>query len=511
MKENARVLTSMLNKFRLFASLICALGTLAASPVARCQLANPGFEEIAIAGKSTVPGWLLFGRDIVGSIDDQVSHGGKKSFRIDGKNGGLTSGIAQKVDATPFRGHVVRLSAWVRTESVGSGSLSLSIQLAIGADGINKRGASSLKVVKGTADWQKLSAMAYIHQSQSELLVGAQLGAEGKVWFDDFALERYQPAQGVAMAATARLYLDDAIARITADALYTDIIAWDEVTAAARELAIDAQSTSDTYAAIKFVLNSLGDGHSYFMEPSSIEKLRAPDEKDVQVTSRLEGQLAYLLISGFLTMNNEREATFLDIAEKAIYKLDDSRPCGWIVDLRQNGGGSLSAMLRAIAPLLPDGPLGYYINERTGSKSEIALPIGNQIQSAEKNFASLQRRKIFEDVITPVAVLIGPRTASSGEILAIAFKSRTQTRLFGELTAGQSSANKRIQLADGASMALTAALISDGTGKIYRGRITPDEPIKRSTGMTDIPGTDPTLGAAKAWLESTKSCVQQAK
>ena len=78
----------MLNKVHLFASLIWALGVLAASPVAWCQLANPGFEEIATAGNSTVPGWLLFGRDIAGSIDDQVSHGGKKSFRIDGKNGG---------------------------------------------------------------------------------------------------------------------------------------------------------------------------------------------------------------------------------------------------------------------------------------------------------------------------------------------------------------------------------------------------------------------------------------
>lgn len=76
-----------------------------------------------------------------------------------------------------------------------------------------------------------------------------------------------------------------------------------------------------------------------------------------------------------------------------------------------------------------------------------------------------------------VAVLTGPRTASSGEAVAIAFRGRPDTRSFGLPTAGLSTANGTFPLPDGSMLLLTAAVDADRTGRKYRDKVDPDETI----------------------------------
>ncbi len=68
---------------------------------------------------------------------------------------------------------------------------------------------------------------------------------------------------------------------------------------------------------------------------------------------------------------------------------------------------------------------------------------------------------------TPVAVLIGPLTASSGEATAIAFRGRPNTKFFGEHSCGLSTANETVPLPDGAKLMLTVSLEADRKGNIY--------------------------------------------
>lgn len=65
---------------------------------------------------------------------------------------------------------------------------------------------------------------------------------------------------------------------------------------------------------------------------------------------------------------------------------------------------------------------------------------------------------------TPVAVLIGPRTGSSGEATAIAFHGRPDTRFFGQATAGLTTANEPLALSDGALLILTMSVFTDRSG-----------------------------------------------
>jgi carboxyl-terminal processing protease len=72
-------------------------------------------------------------------------------------------------------------------------------------------------------------------------------------------------------------------------------------------------------------------------------------------------------------------------------------------------------------------------------------------------------------------VLIGPRTASSGEAVAVALRGRPRSRSFGSPSYGQTIANTVIGLADGAAIALAVLIEVDRTGREYPSGIEPDE------------------------------------
>jgi C-terminal processing protease CtpA/Prc len=110
---------------------------------------------------------------------------------------------------------------------------------------------------------------------------------------------------------------------------------------------------------------------------------------------------------------------------------------------------------------------------------------------------------------TPVAVLIGPLTASSGEAVAIAFRGRARTTSFGQPTAGLSSANEMFPLPDGAMIGLTTAVDVDRTGRRYGETVDPDEAVGAPAAATSASAPvvsldDPTVAAAAGWLR--KSC-----
>jgi hypothetical protein len=51
-------------------------------------------------------------------------------------------------------------------------------------------------------------------------------------------------------------------------------------------------------------------------------------------------------------------ARYVSAGQDAVRRLDVAAPCGWVVDLRTNGGGDMWPMLTVLALLLGDGPLG---------------------------------------------------------------------------------------------------------------------------------------------------------
>lgn len=87
-----------------------------------------------------------------------------------------------------------------------------------------------------------------------------------------------------------------------------------------------------------------------------------------------------------------------------------------------------------------------------------------------------------------VAVLLGGRTARSGELIAIAFKGQPNVGFFGAPTAGASTANRTFPLANGGMVALATSVVRDRNGVTCAGPVLPDT------------GAEGAVADAEAWL-----------
>ncbi|WP_232526247.1 S41 family peptidase [Lysobacter capsici] len=198
------------------------------------------------------------------------------------------------------------------------------------------------------------------------------------------------------------------------------------------------------------------------------------------VVKPLTGQIGYVAVPGFSGGDDAgRDAS-----------------AGWIVDLRGNSGGTMWPMLAGLRPLLGAGAIG-------GNVSAPGQPMRRwRPEQLMPNAATWPQPDLRA---AKVAVLIGPRTSSSGEAVAIAFSGRTRTRSFGQPSDGRSTSNETIALPDGGALLLTTAVFADRSGKLFGGRIEPDVAVPASDGDGNSDASDPALAAAQAWLASDES------
>lgn len=184
---------------------------------------------------------------------------------------------------------------------------------------------------------------------------------------------------------------------------------------------------------------------------------------------------------------------------------DSSPRCGWIVDLRNNSGGNMWPMLLGVEPLLRipgDGIQVLGMLRGAGPNVPWESHDGTLMAKGRPMLGFGQPGYRLREPGGPVAVLLGERTASSGEATALAFRGRPDTRSFGAPTAGFATSNSSIRLPDGTLLLLTDTLMADRNGVGDGGPIVPDQ-------VTD--GEAATLAAAHRWLLSQPGCVAQAK
>src|SRR5262249_39839389 len=111
-------------------------------------------------------------------------------------------------------------------------------------------------------------------------------------------------------------------------------------------------------------------------------------------------------------------------------------------------------------------------------------------------------------MIPPVAVLIDRETGSSGEGVAIAFRSRPDTRYFGESTYGAATSTFPYTLSDGAQLFLVTGVMLDKEGNEYTDGLTPDQEVLSEA---TISTNDPVIQAAVQWLSGLKTCTAGGK
>jgi carboxyl-terminal processing protease len=219
------------------------------------------------------------------------------------------------------------------------------------------------------------------------------------------------------------------------------------------------------------------------------------------------GKLGYLAIQGFASGDPEEVIKYATTVQQLIRDLDAQEPCGWIVDLRENAGGNMWAMLTGIGPILGEGEVGAYVN--ADGHKEIWSYQKGQALSGDKVIAQVNDLAYtLKAAFPPVAVLTGIYNGSAGEAIVVAFRGRLNTRSFGLYTAGQSTSNALFTLSDGAVIALTVAVFADRTGQTYGDRIYPDElvdDVRKFTFIMDEAIPQPAID----WLLSQPECAGQ--
>ncbi|RXD03860.1 S41 family peptidase [Sphingomonas sp. UV9] len=169
---------------------------------------------------------------------------------------------------------------------------------------------------------------------------------------------------------------------------------------------------------------------------------------------------------GYININTFSENTGAD-TRAAIMSIDKSlghRPLGYVVDLRENGGGLLTQAIAVSDAFLDHGEI---VSQRGREKTDI-----------ERYYA-----KPGDDAHgLPVVVLTDPGTASASEIVAGALQDHHRALIMGERSFGKGSVQTVLQLGPETALRLTTARYFTPSGRsVQEGGIEPDIKVPQLT------------------------------
>ena len=402
---------------------------------------------------------------------------------------------SQSVDAAPWIGQPIRLSAWLRVTGEASPLAGLWLRIDGTTPGrqLFFDNMSDRPVAPG--DWARHEIVAWVPEGAGRLVFGVMKSGGGSLDVDDVVLAVADPGEG-GMAPGARAYLDEAIEALRTRHINRATVDWDRIRDVTDRLASGAEGPADVHPALRVAIGMLGERHTRLLGPPA-----APGSPGSAPAPMPRGEAAAPGI-GLLTLP-ERMASGADdplneayrsALAAAIEALEARGTCGWIVDLRGNGGGNMWPMLNGLEALLGTGPFGAFGDAADAVSSRWVRRDGRIVDEPVNDW-DVTDGSTGRLAGAPVAVLLGPGTASSGEMTAIAFRGRARTRTFGAATAGLTTANAGHRLPDGYRLLITTTGALDGAGALVTGRLQPDEAT----------APDQTLPRALDWL-ATQGC-----
>lgn len=178
--------------------------------------------------------------------------------------------------------------------------------------------------------------------------------------------------------------------------------------------------------------------------------------------------------------------TFQEELDADLQAFEQAGVKNWVVDLRDNPGGSVSSLAELAGRFVPDGLVVVSVG-RAQDRQE--TPVDGHLFPVQR----------------PLAVLINRGSASSSELFASAVHDYKRGLLVGEPTAGAVNASEEFPLSDGAAIQVTVAQALTGKGEkpldgtgvkpdvaVSEGVLTPDDLAK---------GRDPQLERAVSALQ----------
>ncbi len=173
------------------------------------------------------------------------------------------------------------------------------------------------------------------------------------------------PGERVDLGALgAEQYLTHVLDLLQNNSLDRNRVDWPQVRREAFAEAAGARTTADTYDAIDLAVKSLDNPHTFFMRPEQAAAMdpsaEAPGTTEPPPMPR--GHLVGPKIGYVSLPTTDKIPGYARTGAQVVRTLDASKPCGWIVDLREDSGGAIWPKLDVLAPLLGDGRLGAFVD-----------------------------------------------------------------------------------------------------------------------------------------------------
>lgn len=212
---------------------------------------------------------------------------------------------------------------------------------------------------------------------------------------------------------------------------------------------ISIMKTGKTIKEVVTVLRSV-DGHSGYHPPSIITKPTTRDNSTHPLpNSFIKESIGYLSIP-FLYDTDANSPSSIEVATKIAEALESFKDVKKIViNLEKNEGGNIWPMRRGLHSILSNGSWSgaVYVDGslRWTNADGTNTP---EFRNNTTKFANI-----------PIEVIVGPETASSGEIIAIDLLSNPNVTITGLPTYGMLSSNEVIPLKNGGKFIVKIALI----------------------------------------------------
>ncbi|ARS40301.1 hypothetical protein CA265_11810 [Sphingobacteriaceae bacterium GW460-11-11-14-LB5] len=437
-----------------------------------------------------------------GQRDDSISHSGKSSFKLTGSDqikANTFQNVSQLIAYETKGFEQIQLSGYVKLKEVEQ-SLAFWCQVwdkdnkMIGFENIQ----SQQPVLKGSSEWKQYSLRLSLPKETKKLYFGVYLMGKGTAWIDDFTIEKLDNPYSPPSEEITR-YISEVRKIIKENSIYRDSLNWADIDEGIKFFSSGLKTVTDAAKINSYILSTLkkaGDNHSFFQTRVNAQKYASENTNPEKTTSALlENNMGYIQVPGFGSLDKKTMDEFANDIQQQICRLDTANQIqGWVVDLRKNTGGNMYPMIAGLGPLISTGELGYFVYPDEKKTKYHPWTYTSSDKPTSTMGITISKPYQIKNKDSKVAVLIGPRTSSSGEMTTISFIGKAHTKLFGEPTGGYTTANRGFKLADGSYLYLASSYTADRNKKEYRGKIQPDVLIKPSGDGDEV------LKAAVKWL-----------
>ena len=178
-------------------------------------------------------------------------------------------------------------------------------------------------------------------------------------------------------------------------------------------------------------------------------KLKRVAAKFLTVNARLEaGDIGYIRLAGF----DDATAAALTEAVKDLRQQAGNKLIGFIIDLRNNPGGSFDAAVAAADAFIDKGDIAIVKSRKPDSAKKIAATPGDVANGQ------------------PIVTLVNGGTAREAELVAGALQDSRRAVLLGSKTFGESAIETVIPLNGNGAIRLTTARFETPSGRPIQGK-----------------------------------------